>query len=456
LEDLKSKLFGSSGVRGLVNKSLTPVLTAEIGLAVTAFANVKKVLVARDTRVSGPMLEEGLVSGLLAGGADVTFLGVIPTPVLAYLTKTLGADIGLMITASHNPPQYNGVKIFDCNGIAYGEKNQGNVEKIIQTKQFRRVDWRSVGKATFSEQDQLYADMVRKKVKLHRNWRVVVDPGCGATYRLAPMILKELGCRLIVVNAQPDGFFPARSPEPNVDSLKSLALIVKELGADVGVAYDGDGDRVAFIDENGVFADFDRVLAAYAGHVVRGSNGGTIVTTVEASMCVEKMVEAEGGKVRRTKVGDVYVSEAIKKYDAVFGGEPCGAWIHPQFHCCPDGILSAVLSLKALEEKNKSLSEFLSEVPQYPTLRKNVACNDKTKYQIVEKVGESIKSIFPKYRQLSAIDGVRLDLDNGWVLIRSSGTEPLIRITVEGESLIAAKQIMQESLRLVRNLSGES
>ncbi|MCJ7718864.1 phosphoglucosamine mutase, partial [Candidatus Bathyarchaeota archaeon] len=124
MEDLKSKLFGSSGVRGLVNKSLTPVLTAEIGLAVTAFANVKKVLVARDTRVSGPMLEEGLVSGLLAGGADVTVLGVIPTPVLAYLTKTLGADVGLMITASHNPPQYNGVKIFDCNGIAYGEKNQ--------------------------------------------------------------------------------------------------------------------------------------------------------------------------------------------------------------------------------------------------------------------------------------------------------------------------------------------
>jgi len=452
---LKSKLFGSSGVRGLVNESLMPALTAEIGLATATFANAKKALVARDTRVSGPMLEEGLVSGLLAGGVNVTILGVVPTPVLAYLTKKLDADVGLMITASHNPSQYNGVKIFDCNGMAYGEKNQDNVEKIIQNKRFRRAGWRNVGHVMFSEQDHLYANMVLKRVKLRRNWRVVVDPGCGATYRLAPMILKELGCRLLALNAQPDGFFPARSPEPNVDSLKPLARLVKELDADVGVAYDGDGDRVAFIDEHGVFADFDRVLAAYAGHIARGGKGGTIITTVEASMCVEKMVEAEGGKVRRTKVGDVYVSEAIKKYDAVFGGEPCGAWIHPQFHCCPDGILSAVLSLKALEEENQSLSEFLSEVPQYSTLRKNVACNDKIKYQVVEKVSECIESNFPKYRQLSVVDGVRLDVDNGWVLIRASGTEPLIRITVEGESLIAAKQIMQESLRLVKNLSGE-
>lgn len=455
MEDLKSKLFGSSGVRGLVNESLTPALTAEIGLAAATFANAKKALVARDTRVSGPMLEEGLISGLLAGGANVTILGVIPTPVLAYLTKKLNANVGLMITASHNPPQYNGVKIFDYNGMAYGEKNQDNVEKIIQNKRFRRADWRNVGNVIFSEQDDLYANMVLKRVKLRRNWRVVVDPGCGATYRLAPMILKELGCRLLALNAQPDGFFPARSSEPNVDSLKPLARLVKELDADVGVAYDGDGDRVAFIDENGVFADFDRVLAAYAGHIARGGKGGTIITTVEASMCVEKMVEAEGGKVRRTKVGDVCVSEAIKKYDAVFGGEPCGAWIHPQFHCCPDGILSAVLFLKALEEEKQSLSEFLSGVPQYPTLRKNVVCNDRIKYQVVKKVGESIKSIFPKFRQLSIVDGVRLDVDNGWVLIRASGTEPLIRITVEGESLIAAKQIMQESSRLVKNLSEE-
>lgn len=453
---MKSKLFGSSGVRGLVNKGLTPELTAEIGLAVATFANVKKALVARDTRISGPMLQEGLVSGLLAGGVDVTILGVVPTPVLAYLTKASEADAGLMITASHNPPQYNGIKVFDCSGMAYGEKDQDGVEKMMQGKRFRRADWRSVGNATFSEQDDVYANMVLDKVKLHRDWRVVVDPGCGATYRLAPMILKESGCRLVVLNAQPDGFFPARSPEPNVDSLEPLSRVVKELGADVGVAYDGDGDRAAFIDENGVFVDFDRTLAAYAGHLARGKKGGIVVTTVEASMCIEKMVEAEGGKVRRTKVGDVYVSEEIKKHKAVFGGEPCGAWIHPEFHYCPDGILSSALFLKALEEENKSMSEFISEVPEYPTLRENVACADRTKYQIISKIGAGLKAVFPKYKQLSTVDGVRLDLGDGWVLIRASGTEPLIRITVEGESLIAAKQIMKKSLRLVENLSGES
>ena len=453
---MKSELFGSSGIRGLVNTDLTPTLVAEIGLAVVTFAKAKRVLVARDTRVSGPTLEDGLVSGLLAGGADVETLGIVPTPVLAYLTKTLGADAGVMITASHNPPQYNGIKIFGRDGMAYDEEDQNRVERIIRGKQLRRVDWQKTGKLMSGEHDRLYVDMVLEKVKQCRNWRVIVDPGCGATYRLSPVILKELGCRLTVLNAQPDGFFPARSSEPNAVSLQSLAKIVKELDADVGVAYDGDGDRVAFINENGNFVDFDRALAAYAAYVAGRRKGSIIVTTVEASMCVEKMVEAESGKVVRTKVGDVYVSEAIEKCGAVFGGEPCGAWIHPLFHYCPDGILSSVLLLKALEDKNESLSEFVSRVPQYPTLRENVACSDRTKYQVVEKVGASIKSLFTKHKQLSTIDGVRLDLHNGWVLVRASGTEPLIRVTVEGESLIAAKQIMQESLRLVKKLSGEN
>ena len=452
---MKSELFGSSGVRGLVNVSLTPVLAARIGLAVATSAEPKKVLVGRDTRVSGLMLESALVSGLLAGGVRVNCLGVVPTPVLAYLTKTLDADVGVMITASHNPPQYNGIKIFDGGGTAYNEEKQNEIERIMKNERFKLVDWRNVGEALFINESHHYTEMVQKTVKLYKKWQIIVDPGCGAACYIAPSIFKNFGCKATAINAQPDGFFPSRSPEPNPESLQSLAKIVRKLNAEVGIAYDGDGDRVAFVDEKGNFVNFDRVLAAYAAHMTKKAHGKTVATNVEASMCVEKMVEAEGARVVRTRVGDVYVAEAIKQLEAVFGGEPCGAWIHPQCHYCPDGILSSVLLLKALEDEDKSLSEFVSEVPQYPTLRENVACKDEVKHKVVEEVEDGLRSVFPRFNHVSTVDGVRLALEDGWILVRASGTEPVLRLTVEGESLKKAREIMEKGMMLVKKLIGE-
>jgi phosphoglucosamine mutase len=445
-----AKMFGSSGVRGLVNVDVTPALACKVGLAVAAHAKAQKALVARDTRVSGAMLEDALVSGLLASGVNVTSIGVVPTPVLAYLTKALQADVGFMLTASHNPPMYNGIKIFGSDSVSYADESQDAVEKIIDTADFALADWRGVGSAALADVSYLYVEMVTERVRLRKQWRVVVDPGCGATFNIAPAVLKALDCKVTVLNAQADGFFPARSSEPTAESLKDLAHVVKAAGAEVGVAFDGDGDRVALIDEQGGFVDFDRVLAAFSAYAVKKKGGGTVVTTVEASMCVERMVEAEGGTVVRTRVGDVYVSEAIKRCNAVFGGEPCGAWVHPSFHYCPDGPLSAVLMLKALEEAGKGLREFVAEVPEYVTLREKMACRNDLKQQAVANIEKTIKSAFPAYTGFSTVDGVRLALENGWLLIRASGTEPLIRLTVEGESLKVASDIMAQGKTLVK------
>jgi phosphoglucosamine mutase len=452
---LKPKLFGSSGVRGLVNTDLTPILAAKIGLAVATFSKAKRVFVARDTRVSGLMFENALVSGFLSGGVDVNCLGVVPTPVLAYLTKKLKADAGVMITASHNPPQYNGIKIFGKDSLAYGDESQNAVEKAIENESFRRGDWRNVGEVLCVDESYLYMEMIRKTMKLHKKWHVIIDAGCGATCNLAPAIFENLGCKVTAINSQPDGFFPARSPEPNAGSLKPLAKIVKKLGTDLGIGYDGDGDRAAFIDAEGNFVDFDRVLAAYAAHVVKKRDGGIVVTNVEASMCVEKMVKAHGGKVVRTRVGDVYVAETMKQHNAVFGGESCGAWIHPRFHYCPDGILSSVMLLKALEDEDKSLLEFTAETPQYQILRENIACKDEIKYKVMKKVEQNLRAVFPAYKEYSTVDGVRLVVRDGWILVRASGTEPFVRLTVEGESFKAAKEIMKKGVALVKKLVGE-
>ena len=443
------KLFGSSGVRGLVNVDLTPELACKVGLAVASHVKAGKALVARDTRVSGSLIEDALVSGLLAGGMQVSLVGVVPTPVLAYATMCLKADVGFMLTASHNPPQYNGIKIFDGESLSFTDESQSAVEKMVVDGGFVRADWREIGVVSHVDVSGFYFDMVRDAVSLRKRWRVVVDPGCGATFDVGPALLKAAGCRVTALNAQPDGFFPARRSEPTAESLKGLARVVGAVGADVGVAFDGDGDRVAFVDEGGSFVDLDRSLAAYAAYCLKRAGGGTVVTNVEASMCVETMAAKFGGRVVRTRVGDVYVSEAIKRYGAVFGGEPCGAWVHPRFHYCPDGPFSAVLLLKALEDEGKSLRDFVAEVPEYVTLRENLGCRNDLKHKAVASVEKAAKSAFPEYTDFSTVDGVRLALKDGWLLIRASGTEPLIRVTVEGESLKAAKDILGRGTVLV-------
>ncbi len=444
-----AKLFGSSGVRGLANVDLTPELACKVGLAVAAYAKAKTVVVARDTRVSGSMLQEALVSGLLSSGTDVYLAGIVPTPILAYATMSMHADAGFMITASHNPPQYNGIKVFRTDSLSYVDADQEAVEKNIKEQSFALADWRRLGKTIPLNAGQIYIGMALKAVVLKKKWRVVVDPGCGATFKVAPDMLKAMGCKVTALNAQPDGHFPARKSEPTAESLTDLENVVKTLGADIGVAFDGDGDRVAFVDEKGSFVNFDRSLAGYCAYALKYSGGGIVVTNVEASMCVETMAEKYGGKVIRTKVGDIYVSEAIKRSNAVFGGEPCGAWVHPKLHYCPDGPLSASLMLKALEVENKSLSEFISEVPIYVTRRENIACKNEQKYRVVNKIGVALKADFKDFTDYSTIDGVRLALKRGWLLIRASGTEPLIRLTVEGESVAEANDITQKATAII-------
>jgi phosphoglucosamine mutase len=448
------KLFGSSGVRGLVNVELTPTLACNVGLAVASYAKAKRAVVACDTRVSGCMFQEALVSGLMACGVTVYLIGVVPTPVLAYATRVLGAEVGFMITASHNPPQYNGIKVFNSQTLSYVDAEQIIVEKILSEGQYDLVDWRCLGKTVSYDAVPAYLDMVKKAVApLRKRWHVVVDSGCGAAYQLAPQMLKMLGCKVTALNSQPDGHFPARTSEPTVESLKVLSKTVQALGADIGIAFDGDADRVAFVDEKGEFVNFDHSLAAYSAYALKqvgeGKGGGVVVSNVEASMCVETLVEGLGGRVMRTRVGDIYVSDAIRCEGAVFGGEPCGAWVHPLLHFCPDGPLSAALFLKALEIEGQSVSAFVGKVPRFITLRENIKCPNDIKIHTVAIVADMLRDKFSGYTDFSTIDGIRLSLKEGWLLIRASGTEPFIRVTVEGKTENIAKELMYKVTSLI-------
>ncbi len=448
------RLFGSSGIRGIVNVEITPLLVQRVGAALASQFEGGAILVGRDTRLSGEMLEAAFTSGIVSCGFVAGTLGIVPTPVVAWITREMGAEAGVAITASHNPPQYNGLKIFDSTGIAYNQEQQEGLEKIIEEGDFMTSSWLRVGRVEAMDAGRLYVDAMAQDLVFSEEWKVACDLFNGATCTVAPEIFEEVGCDATLINAQPDGHFPAGNPEPNEDSLRRLGEMVKSTGSRIGFGFDGDGDRMMAVDEKGAVPSPDRVLAAYAGHLVEMNGGGVVVTHVGASMSVDEAVEAAGGSVVRTKVGDVFVTEALVEQGALFGGEPVGAWIHPEVHLCPDGILSALKLMGALEEAGKTLSGFVAGVPDYPTLRDKVDCPDAEKGKAMDRVSSTYGEEFGEVRDVSTVDGVRIQLEDGWVLIRPSGTEPIMRITVEARDMERARELLEASRSFVHGLLG--
>jgi phosphoglucosamine mutase len=326
---MKQRLFGTSGIRGIINSDYYADLPLKVGLAIATLTNSGDILTGRDSRVSSSMFEESLISGLLAGGSSVQCLGLVPTPVLAFLTRELDAETGVMITASHNPPEYNGIKLFCKDSCAYADDQQVQIEEIIRNQSFRRVcasTWKTLIDARKINEVNSYFEIIRNKIKLNKKWRIVLDLGHGATCCIAPKLFREKNLEVITINSHIDGFFPGRKPLPDAESLIPLFNVVKNLSADIGIAYDGDGDRMSIIDEKGSMIPSDQLMAAFAAHRFKKNDGGIVVTTVEASLCMESMVEEYSGKVIRTNVGDVAIATSTKKHRAIFGGEPCVAW----------------------------------------------------------------------------------------------------------------------------------
>ena len=447
------RLFGSSGIRGITNVDITPLLAQKVGAAIASMFEGGAVLVGRDTRLSGEMIELALSSGLVSCGFVVGTLGILPTPVVAWLTREMQAEAGVAISASHNPSQYNGLKIFDSTGMAYTMEQQERLEERIHKGEYTTSDWNRVGHVEAMDLKRLYIEAISEIVEAPLEKRIVCDLFNGATTSIAKELFEELGSQTILINSQPDGHFPAGNPEPNKESLQRLGKMVKDSGAEIGFGFDGDGDRMMPVDENGKTPSPDRVLAAYAGYVVRANGGGTVVTHVGASMSVEEAVEAAGGSVVRTKVGDVHITEAMLETGAIFGGEPVGAWIHPDVHLCPDGLLSAVRLMQALDSDGKTLSQFVSGIPEYPTLRAKVTCPNLEKDAAMGSISDLGKE-FGEVTDISTVDGVRLQLEDGWVLIRPSGTEPIIRITVEAHDDERAKGLLATTKNLVQSVLG--
>jgi len=443
-------LFGTSGVRGVVGGQITPQLAMDLGLSLAShLSNSGSVVVGKDPRTSSDMLESCLISGLLSGGCDVKRLGIVPTPVVSFAARKLRAKAGVMITASHNPPEYNGIKFFDPSGMAYTTVLEGKIERTYFRKKWRKVAWNKI--RSVEELDVLrdYVDALVGAVQLCREYKVVVDCGNGAASVVAPELLREVGCKVISLNSQPDGFFPGRPLEPSPENLVELCRVVKSVEADLGIAHDGDADRVVIIDESGRVTQGDEILAIVAAnHVVR--KGDTVVTTVDASDVVEEVVGGCGGKVIRTKVGDVSVAAEIRRRKAVFGGEPCGALIFPEFSMAPDGLLGALKIMELMNSSGRRVSELLKPLPDYYLVREKVPCPDERKSKLMKEVLKKLRREFSEIIGFTSIDGIRLKLEDGWVLVRASGTEPYLRVTAEARTPGRADEIAKKAVKVLR------
>ena len=292
------KLFGTFGVRGLVNQELTPNTTFDLGLAlVTHLKNKGRVAVGHDNRTSSEMFEHAIIAGLTAGGCDVLRLGLIPTPVLSFGTRYFSCDAGVMITASHNPPEYNGVKFWDREGAGFERKRERMIESIVMRKG-KLVDWQHIGHVSEADALNLYIQTILERVpKFKRRWKVVVDCANAAGSVVTPRLLRELGCKVISMNCQLDGTFPGRGLEPVVENLGELAKTVIACKADLGIAHDGDADRTIVVDERGKILSGDRVFALVALHHLRGRKRPRIVTTVATSSVLDDVTKKLGGKI---------------------------------------------------------------------------------------------------------------------------------------------------------------
>ena len=451
IKKIQKQLFGTNGVRGIVGKDLTPELVLSIG---EAFGTMRKgrIAVGRDTRTSGETLINAIKSGLLAVGCDVTDCGILPTPALQYLVKDQ-FDGGAMITASHNPPEYNGVKIIESDGTEMGDEETLKLEQRIFNRSYSTNSWEHVGKETIAHhliEDYIAAIANQFPGNPGKGITVVVDPGSGPACTTTPQILTRIGCRVLTINGIMDGTFPGRLPEPSMDGLKGLAALVVSSGAAFGVAHDGDADRAVFIDENGQFVEENQEFALVADHICHQKKG-VIVTPVSTSQMVEIVAKKNNCTVTYTPVGSIYVARTMRSLiekgsPVIFGGEGNGGLIFPDHQFCRDGGMTAAMMVAILASHRQKLSTLLAQLPKRHMIKDKISATGGAAILKALKSGYS-------HGIIDETDGIKIFQGNSWALVRTSGTEPLIRIIIDAEDNAQGKALHEELMEKIQSVT---
>ena len=447
------KYFGTDGMRGEANKDLTIDLVTDLGLALGYYLNKNKkgknkpkVILGTDTRISGYMIRSALSAGLTSMGVHIDFVGVLPTPGVCYLTRKLKADAGIMISASHNPVKDNGIKIFSQNGYKLPDSIEEEIEALMENREELlkyQVPGDDLGRFKYVEDDmRIYLDFLSSTVKRDfKGLKIVIDAANGAAYRVASKIYQRLGADIIVINNIPNG----KNINVNCGSThpELLQEIVKVYNADLGLAYDGDADRLIAVDHTGKIIDGDLIIAIISIYLQKKGhlNDNKIVTTVLSNMGFEKYLDSKGIGLIRANVGDRYVLEKMKEYGLNIGGEQSGHILMLDYNTTGDGVLSSIQLVAAMLESGKTLNELVEEIELWPQKSQNIMVS-KDKKSTWETNIELINFIKEKEKEIQG---------KGRILVRASGTESLIRVMVEAETQEIVDKYVKELADKIEN-----
>ena len=458
--NVQRRLFGTNGVRGIYGRELTLPFVIDLTYSLATYFNTGPIVVGFDGRNSSPLLSNIVSAVLNAGGLDVMMAGQIPTPCLQFAAKAKKFRGGIMITASHNPPEYNGIKPCANDGVEISREDERRVEEIFYNRQFSKTD--QTNKTLFDQNivneymDKVLSLIDVEKIK-SRSFKVVMDLGNGVQTLVAPYLLKKLGCQVFTINSNIDGNFPGRGPEPTTDNLISLSNMVRDLHADFGVAYDGDGDRSLFCDEKGIIHPGDKTAAVLVKYLINEKhNGAEIICPINTTLNVQLVADEGNSNIVYTKVGSVEVSREMIKRNALIGLEENGGFMYGKLNQVRDGAMTTGLVLDMLANSsaaNKStitqFSDFIGSLKKIAQFKTKFKCSSKEVANTV--VRKCLEHGSPK--KIEKLDGAKIWIDDeSWIMVRPSGTEPLIRMYGESISQTLLDSKVREYTRIIESV----
>jgi len=447
-------IFRAYDIRGVFEKDITPETALRIGKGFGTYigGQGKKLVVGRDIRLSGQVLEETLTRGLASAGCAVLEVGVVPTPILSFSVVRYDGDGGVMITASHNPPEWNGFKLFKREAVACAQgSGMEEVKEIVFSGKFKTSRKGSVKKYGRALAD--YADFAEDRIEIGKPLKIALDAGNGTCGLIAPELFRRFGCEVIPINLEPDGRFPAHLPEPKEETLTDLMRSVTDEGADFGVGYDGDGDRAVFVDDMGRIVPGDVTLTVFSDYYLEKKENAKIVFDISCSSSVEEAIKARGGIPIVSRVGRAFIVDIMKGEGAVFGGEKSSHFYFSEIYGLDDGVFASLKMAEILSKRGERLSEIVDAKPRYPsTPEMNLNCPDEKKFAVVEALKLEFKE--SGYETVD-IDGVKVFMSDGWLLIRPSNTMPQVKITAEAKTEKRLREIVESAQKRLREKIGE-
>lgn len=449
-----AKFFGTNGIRGVFSEDFSLEFVHDMILAIATYFKKGPILVGYDGRESSQIIAKVVCSALNYSGLDCNNAGLVPTPCLEYGVKDLGYSGGIMITASHNPPQYNGIKPAAKDGVEISREDELIIEDIFLNKNWIKnpPKWGTTGtedKAIDVYVNGIISHIDSQQIK-SKNLKIVLDLGNGAQAVTAPIFCKLLGCKMFLINEEIDGLFPGRGSEPTPQNLSELSKSVRQNNADLGIAFDGDGDRSIFCDNNGDILTGDKSALVLTKFILQKNPNSLVVTCLNSSSNIELVANEFNSQVIRTKVGSVEVSRKMVPTNALIGFEENGGFMFGKHNQVRDGCMTLALMMDLLAKSDKTLSELISDLPPSFTTKDKVACSQENSKKLIQ----SLKEEFPNS---DMTDGIKITTNSkNWVMIRPSGTEPIIRIYGEAESQQKLDTLMSKYIQKVKSVISDN